>query len=75
MAAISDNNLLTVDEVASMLRVQKSTIYKWTHIKFIPHVKVGGRIRFREQDIEAWLVKRSVKGRTTIKLPIDRYLK
>lgn len=55
--------LMTPDEIAEMLSVKKSTIYNWTHIGFIPHVKIGRHVRFREADILKWLKKKSVKGR------------
>ena len=37
--------LLTPDEVAELLSVKKSTIYQWTHEGFIPHVKLGQKVR------------------------------
>lgn len=63
--------LMTVEEVSDLLSVKKSTIYQWTHIGFIPHIKLGNKVRFRESDIEAWLEKRAVKGRTRYKVTVD----
>ena len=48
------NKLLTPDEVADLLKVKKSTIYSWTHLEYIPHIKLGNRLRFKEADIRAW---------------------
>jgi len=59
------NRLLTPEQIAELLGVKQSTIYQWTHQGFIPHVKVGRLVRFREADIEKWLEKRSAKGRST----------
>jgi len=64
------NRLLTVDEVAEYLQVKSSTIYQWTHMEFIPHVKVGKFVRFRLDRIDTWLEKRSTKGRRTIKCDV-----
>ncbi len=50
--------LLTPDEVASMLQVEKSTIYAWTHTKQIPYLKVGRLVRFEPQTIQEWLTER-----------------
>ena len=47
--------LLTVDETASLLRIKKSTLYTWAYRKQIPSQKVGRNLRFRRQDLEAWL--------------------
>lgn len=46
--------LLTVSEVAAMLRVEVSTIYVWTSKRKIPFRKVGGRLRFDHDEILAW---------------------
>lgn len=54
--------LLTPDEIARLLNVQKATIYAWTHFGFIPHIKVGRLLRFREKDVLKWLEARSTKG-------------
>ncbi len=61
------NKLLTPDEVAELLSVRKSTIYQWTHQGFIPHVKLGKFVRFKESDVSKWLEKRSSNGRGTRK--------
>jgi|CXWL01.1.fsa_nt_gi excisionase family DNA binding protein len=53
------SKLLKPEEVAAMLNVEKSTIYSWTHLKKIPHVKMGRLLRFREHEIKEWLDKRN----------------
>ena len=62
------NRLLTPDEIADLLGVQKSTIYQWTHQGFIPHVKLGRFVRFREKTVMEWIDKRENAGRTTNKI-------
>jgi len=57
------NRLLTPAEIADLLGVKPSTIYQWTHQKFIPHVKLGRLVRFREQVVLEWVEKRSESGR------------
>ncbi len=54
--------LLTMDELAEILSVKRSTIYRWTHLKLIPYVKVGRLNRFREKDIQKWLKSREAKS-------------
>jgi excisionase family DNA binding protein len=61
--------LLNVQEIAESLGVKPSTIYQWTHQGFIPHVKLGRLLRFKETDIVNWIEKRSAAGRATRKLP------
>ena len=44
-----------IQEVASYLGIPTSSIYKMTARGVIPHVKLGGRVRFRQADIVRWL--------------------
>jgi len=53
--------LLTIDELAKALTVKKSTIYQWVHLGLIPHIKVGRLLRFKEENIEKWLISRQVE--------------
>jgi len=55
--------LLTPQEMADCLGVEKSTIYQWTHQGFIPHIKLGKLVRFREGDVTKWLDSRTQNGR------------
>ena len=47
--------LLNADEVAHLLGLQKSTIYKLSHRGEIPTVKIGSALRFDLDEIETWL--------------------
>lgn len=39
-------------QVAELLNVAEPTIRRWVHYGFIPHVKLGRAVRFREKDID-----------------------
>jgi excisionase family DNA binding protein len=45
--------LLTVDEVADILRVSRRTVYDLK--RKIGYCRIGGAIRFREEDVEAFI--------------------
>jgi excisionase family DNA binding protein len=62
--------LLTVEEIADYLQVKPSTIYQWTHQGFIPHVKLGNRVRFRLSQVDRWIEKRENNGRLTNKIQV-----
>lgn len=47
--------LLTVEEVAELLRVTPKGIYAMTSGRRIPFVRVSNRVRFRRDEIERWL--------------------
>ena len=39
-------------------------------MKFIPHVKVGRLVRFREADVTQWLERRFSQGRESRKVDV-----
>jgi excisionase family DNA binding protein len=49
------DKLLTIDQLADILQIKKATIYSWTFAKKIPHLKIGGALRFREREIVKWI--------------------
>jgi excisionase family DNA binding protein len=49
------HNLLTVKEGAEFLHLQESTIRAWLLQKKLPHVKLGGRVFLRREDLGALL--------------------
>jgi len=51
--------LLTVEEVAGYLKIDRITVYRMLARKKIPAFKVGGQWRFYRKMIDAWLIKNS----------------
>lgn len=47
--------ILTVEEVASYLRLKPQTIYKWAQGHRIPAAKLGKEWRFRRSILDRWL--------------------
>ena len=47
--------LMTIDEVASYLRVKKRTVYEWLKKGKIPAIKTVGQWRFKKSKINSWL--------------------
>ena len=52
-------NLLTTEQVAHYLKVDKFTIYRLVTQKKIPAFKVGNQWRFKRAMIDAWLMQNS----------------
>ncbi len=50
-------SLLTVNEVAKLLRLSPQTLYKMLEQGTIPAVKVGCQWRFERTKIRAWLAE------------------
>ena len=49
------NKLLTVNEVAKILRVSNMTVYRLVKSKQIPAIRVGKNYRIKEIDVEKYL--------------------
>lgn len=56
--------LLNADQLAEILDVKRGTIYSWLSRGVdIPHVKIGGTVRFREKAVMDWLSEKEQKRR------------
>jgi excisionase family DNA binding protein len=51
--------LLTAEQVARYLRVDKFTVYRLVAQKKIPAFKVGNQWRFKQELLDDWLKKNS----------------
>lgn len=54
--ALPNEELLTIDQAAAILKCSKNTIYQ--NIRLIPHTKVGNRLRFTERTLLDYYVSR-----------------
>mgnify|MGYP006267626525 CR=1 FL=1 len=57
VAVMVDNSVLTVKEVAALLRVDEKTVYRLVKKRELPGFKVAGAWRFKSEDIESWIEK------------------
>ena len=55
------DEILTVAEVAVLLKVAEKTVYTMAQNSELPCFKVRGQWRFRRQDLDSWMVSQ-VKG-------------
>jgi excisionase family DNA binding protein len=47
--------LLTPEELCSLLKIKKQRLYEWVHLGRIPYLKVGRFLRFSRSRIQEWL--------------------
>jgi excisionase family DNA binding protein len=55
-----ESMILTIDEAAAYLAIPKATLYTWRTRRagFGPRaVKMGGCLRYRRADLDAWIVE------------------
>lgn len=60
----SNSALLSTAETAAYLGVAPNTLSIWRHNKRyqIPFVKIGAKVKYRKEDLDAWLASRTVGG-------------
>ncbi len=49
------DEILTLPEVAQLLKVAEKTVYTMAQKGELPAFKVGGQWRFRRTDLDAWI--------------------
>lgn len=66
-------HLIDVKELSNRITVARSTIYQWVHEERIPHYRLGRLLRFDEDEVNSWLLRRCgrSRGTRTIDLNID----
>ena len=57
-----NERLLTASELAERLGFTAGTIVDWVERGGMPAFKVGGRLRFREKEVLAWLETQRLNG-------------
>ena len=51
------DELWDVDDVARYLGFSRYSVYNFVSQRRIPHLKIGGRVRFTRQQIEEWALQ------------------
>jgi len=52
---MTDDEILTVKELAAYLKIAEKTAYRFASGGRLPGFKVGGAWRFRQSEIDAWI--------------------
>ncbi|HLG56866.1 MAG TPA: helix-turn-helix domain-containing protein [Vicinamibacterales bacterium] len=63
------DHLWAIAEVSDYLQISVSSLYKMTARKAavrIPHIRIGGKLRFRRSDIDQWLTLLTVSNLDTL---------
>lgn len=54
--------LLTARELGELLGFAAGTVVDWAEAGKVPAFKIGGRLRFRESEVVAWLEKHRISS-------------
>lgn len=57
------DEILTLPEVAQLLKVAEKTVYSMAQKGQLPAFKVGGQWRFKRIDIDQWIEQRKAASR------------
>lgn len=49
------NNLITPSELADVFKISKSSVYRLIEKRQIPFLKIGGKLRFTQTDVDKYL--------------------
>ena len=64
-----------LNELASYVKMSKSTIYKWCNNGQIPYIKTGKLLLFRKEAIDLWLEQFNVPTKLQVGQNISKLLK
>jgi excisionase family DNA binding protein len=59
---MSEDEILTIREVAALLKIGEKTAYTMAQEGQLPGFKVRGQWRFRRADIDQWIARRVDRG-------------
>lgn len=59
------DEILTLPDVARLLKVAVKTVYTMAQKGGLPAFKVGGQWRFKRDDIDAWIERQKLEAKGT----------
>lgn len=66
--------LMSVKDLATHLGIKASTLYSWSERGLIPHYKIHGLLRFKKEEVDAWIDSfgRSAQPATSVTMPRNK---
>lgn len=69
-----DDDIMTIDETAKLIKLAKSSVYGLVHQKKIPFNKVGKKLYFSKAEILQWINNGKHATKSELELKADEYL-
>jgi excisionase family DNA binding protein len=69
------NQIMNISEVATYIKVAKTTIYGMTHRNTIPHNKNGKKLYFKKSDLDEWIFSKRIKTNFDIEREAMEYIR
>lgn len=52
---------MSIEELSEYIDTPVATIYTWTHLRRIPHVKIGRSLKFERGAVDRWVEAQRVE--------------
>lgn len=62
LAPVQEHDVLTAQEAADLLRINRETLYVLAGQRKIPHARLGRSLRFSKRALVAWLAGSQTEG-------------
>lgn len=73
-AVISSKEVLDLEEAITYTGCARSTLYRLTSAKEIPHYKLGQALRFKKSELDEWLTRTRVATNKEIESKAVTYM-
>lgn len=70
----ADKQIMDINQLAEYLKCSKSSLYKDTASRKIPHFKRGKRVYFKKTEIDEWVTQLRIKTTDEIDLEATTYI-
>jgi excisionase family DNA binding protein len=71
---VGTEEILNLEMASTYVGISKSTIYKYTSTKEIPHFKRGKRLFFKKVELDDWLTTHKVSSKDEIDKMATEYI-
>ncbi|MDN3666910.1 helix-turn-helix domain-containing protein [Algibacter miyuki] len=71
---IQQDELLSIDEAAKLIKLAKATLYGLVHKKAIPFSKKGKRLYFQKTELLDWIKSDKKDTKQSMNYKVDEYL-
>lgn len=58
---MNERKLMSIEELSEYIDTPVATIYTWTHLRRIPHVKIGRSLKFERGAVDRWVEAQRVE--------------
>lgn len=73
-AGIASKEVLDLEEAVTYTGCARSTLYRLTSAKEIPHYKLGQALRFKKSELDEWLTRNKVATNREIESKAVTYM-